>query len=312
MQRLSVFSLFDLLEDAMHEEVVVPAGSRSVRRKGRVTLPSWTTLAATVQRGLPILSVVVALLFIWEGSKLLFGIPDHTLPHVRDVLNVFTVRTQGGTGPMLLIQMLRNAWATFGVALGGFGLGGVLGFCLALLFTHVRLLERGLMPYVVGSQTVPILAVAPMVVVALGSLGAPGWLAKAVVAAYLTFFPVTIGMLRGLRATSPAQLELMRTYAASPGQIFLKVRLPAALPYLFASLKVAATASVIGAIVAELPAGSTHGIGVVIINAAQYYNSRPPALFAAVLVAGLVGLCFYGLVLLAEHLVVPIGLRREN
>src|SRR5262249_17798990 len=147
----------------------------------------------------------------------------------------------------------------------------------------------------------------------LGQLNAPDWLAKAVVAAYLTFFPVTIGMLRGLRSTSPDALDLMRSYAAGAWPTFQKLRLPAALPYLFTSLKVAATASVIGAIVAELPAGSKSGIGVVIINAAQYYNSRPPVLYAAVLVSASIGLLFYGLVALAEKLIIRNReLRIEN
>lgn len=296
----------------MREEVAISAERRSIRQRVRVPFPSWATLINYARRAVPLLTVIAILFTLWEGSKRLFDISDQKLPHVGDVIAVFAVRTQGGAGPMLIVQMLNNAWATFGVAFGGFVFGGLLGFVLALIFANVRLLERGLMPYVIGSQTVPILAIAPMVVVGLGSLGAPGWIAKAVVAAYLTFFPVTIGMLRGLRATAPTEVDLLRSYAANPRQVFFKLRLPAALPYLFASLKIATTASVIGAIVAELPAGSTHGIGVVIINAAQYYNSRPPALFAAVLVAALVGLCFYGLVILAERLIVPAGLRREE
>jgi NitT/TauT family transport system permease protein len=201
------------------------------------------------------------------------------------------------------VQLLGNAWATFLVALGGFLIGGTLGCGLAVLFGRWGLLERGLMPYVIGSQTVPILAIAPMVVVGLGRLGAPDWAAKVIVAAYLTFFPVTIGALRGLRAASPAALDLMRSYAATPGQTFRKLRLPVALPHLFTALKVAATASVIGAIVAELPAAAQQGIGVMILNAAQFYNSRPPALYAAILAAALVGLAFYSLVALAERLV---------
>ncbi len=287
----------------MHEEVVMSAERPSARRALPVTLPSGGHLIDLLRRILPVCLVIVVSLCVWEGAKFLFTIPDNKLPHISDVIGVFMTRTQGGNGPLLLSQMLINAWATFCVAAGGFLLGSVLGFVLALIFTHVRLLERGMMPYVIGSQTVPILAIAPMVVVGLGAMGAPGWVAKAVVAAYLTFFPVTIGMLRGLRAAPIQAVELMRSYAAPGSQVFLKLSLPASLPYLFASLKIAATASVIGAIVAELPAGSSRGIGVVIINAAQYYNSRPPVLFAAVLVAGAVGLFFYGLVLLTEWLV---------
>lgn len=118
----------------------------------------------------------------------------------------------------------------------------MLGFALAVLFMRLPMLERGLMPYVIGSQTVPILAIAPMVVVGLGRMGAPPWLARMVVAAYLTFFPVTIGMLRGLRAASPQSLDLMHAYGATPLQYFWKLRLPVSLPYLFTALKIAASA----------------------------------------------------------------------
>jgi NitT/TauT family transport system permease protein len=147
---------------------------------------------------------------------------------------------------------------------------------------------------------VPILAIAPMVVVWLGT----GWLSKAVIAAYLTFFPVTINMLRGLRAVEPDALALMRALAATPSQIFCRLRFPAALPYLFTALRISATVSVVGAIVGELPVGSRYGLGVVIINAAQYYNWRPANLWAAILVAALLGIVFYAAVGLVERRVV--------
>ncbi|KPV52435.1 hypothetical protein SE17_15520 [Kouleothrix aurantiaca] len=250
------------------------------------------------------LLILLVIAIVWEGAKVAFGISDQKLPHLGAIFGEFSTRTRGGTGPTLAVTMLQNALVTFGEALLGFVLGALLGCALAVLFASSRLLERGLLPFVVGSQTVPILAIAPMVVVGLGRVGAPDLISKAVVAAYLTFFPVTIGMLRGLRSVPPDALALMRSYAASGNQTFWKLRLPSALPYLFTSLKVAATASVIGAIVAELPAGSKSGMGVTIINAAQYYNSRPPVLFVAVLVAGSIGLVFYGLVALAERLIV--------
>ena len=267
-------------------------------------------LATALRRVLPVASVILVLLGLWEGSKLLFGFSDQRLPHLAALVEAMFTPIQGGTGPLLLVQMLINAWATFRVALGGFLLGTLLGFGLAGLFLRVSVLERGLMPYVIGSQTVPILAIAPMVVVGFGRLGAAPWAAKVLVATYLTFFPVTIGMLRGLRAVSPQSLDLMRSYAASSTQTFWKLRLPSALPFLFTSLKIAASASVIGAIVAELPAGSREGLGVMILYAAQFYNSRPPALYLAILAAGLVGVAFYSLVALAEHLVV--GTRRAE
>jgi NitT/TauT family transport system permease protein len=259
------------------------------------------------------LLLLVLIAIVWESVKALFKLPDQKLPHIADILREFGAPTRGGAGPVLGITMLQNASVTFGEALLGFALGGLLGCALAVIFAASRLLERGLLPFVVGSQTVPILAIAPMVVVGLGQLNAPDWLAKAVVAAYLTFFPVTIGMLRGLRSTPPEALDLMRSYAAGAWKTFWKLRLPSALPYLFTSLKVAATASVIGAIVAELPAGSKNGIGLVILNAVQYNNSRPLVLYAAVLVAASIGLVFYSLVALAEKLVLRNAeLRFEN
>lgn len=270
-----------------------------------IQTPAQSSRPLAFGRGwLPTLLLLVVFAIAWEGFKTLFNIPDQKLPHLFTIFSEFGVRTQGGNGPTLAVTMLKNAAVTFGEALLGFTLGGLLGCALAVLFASSQLLERGLLPFVVGSQTVPILAIAPMVVVGLGRLGAPDLISKAVVAAYLTFFPVTIGMLRGLRSVPPDALALMRSYAATGGQTFWKLRLPAALPYLFTSFKVAATASVIGAIVAELPAGSKSGIGVTIINAAQYYNSRPPVLYAAVLVAGLIGLVFYGAVALAERLII--------
>jgi NitT/TauT family transport system permease protein len=278
------------------EDVILAANDASTIRRSRPLLRGGPWLSA--------LLILALLAIAWEAIKLIFGVSDQKLPHISAIAGVFFDRPQGGEGPLRAVSMLQNAGTTLGEAIMGFVLGGVLGCALATIFAASQLLERSLLPYVVGSQTVPILAIAPMVVVGLGQLHAPDWLAKAVVAAYLTFFPVTIGMLRGLRSAAPDALDLMRSYAATPGQVFLKLRLPAALPYLFTSLKVAATASVIGALVAELPAGSRSGIGVEIIKAAQFYNARPPLLFATVLVAASIGLIFYGLVTLAEKLIV--------
>jgi NitT/TauT family transport system permease protein len=193
--------------------------------------------------------------------------------------------------------MAHNAGYTALESLIGFALGATTGLVLAIVFARFRLLERGLMPYVMVSQTVPILAIAPMVVVWLGT----SWFSKAVIAAYLTFFPVTVNMSRGLRAVDPDALALMRALAASPRQIFFKLRFPASLPYLFTALRLSATASVIGAIVGELPVGSRFGMGVVIINAAQYYNWRPANLWAAILVSALIGIAFYHAVAAIER-----------
>lgn len=281
----------------MRDDLALPAtdAARAPRpRRGVLPAPLWATW--------PLVGALLVL--VWEGAKALFAIPDYKLPHLAAILGEFAQPTQGGSGPPWIVLMFRNARATFGEAVTGFALGGLLGCGLAVVFAASPLIERGLLPYVVGSQLVPILAIAPMVVIGMGRLGAPDWLSKAMIAAYLTFFPVTIGMLRGLRSVPPDALALMRSYAASGRQIFWKLRLPSSLPYLFTALKVSATASVIGAIVGELPVGSPRGIGVVIVNAAQYYNSRPQNLWAAVLVASLIGLFFYGIVVLAERLIV--------
>jgi NitT/TauT family transport system permease protein len=278
------------------EEVILAAKEAGAARGGG--------LVSHGRRWLSTLLILALIAIVWEGAKALFSIPDEQLPHLAAIVAEFGERTQGGEGPVWAVLMLQNAGVTLGEAVTGFVLGALLGFALAIVFTASSLLERGLLPYVVGSQLVPILAIAPMVVVGMGSIGAPDWLSKAIIAAYLTFFPVTIGMSRGLRSVSPDALALMRSYAASGWQVFWKLRLPASLPYLFTALKVSATASVIGAIIGELPVGSANGIGVVLVNSVQYVSRRPQNLWAAVLVASLIGLCFYGTVALAEHLVI--------
>ena len=148
------------------------------------------------------------------------------------------------------------------------------------------------MPYVVASQTVPIIAIAPIIVIFLRA----GWLSVAVIATYLTFFPVTVAALRGLRAADPRALELMRSYAASTRQILWRLRLPASVPYLFAALRISATASVIGAIIGELPSGIPDGLGGAILNFKQDYVSNPGKLWATIVAACMLGLVFVGLV----------------
>jgi NitT/TauT family transport system permease protein len=263
-----------------------------------VTLRRDDQLGAPPRRRLRSLIVVVAIAVVWEGSKALFALPSYQLPHLYEIAADFL--RQGAGGERWVWIMGQNAAYTALESLVGFTLGGVTGLVLAIGFAHSRWLERGLLPYVVASQTVPILAIAPMVVVWLGT----SWFSKAVIAAYLTFFPVTVNMSRGLRAVDPDALALMRALAATPGQIFFKLRFPAALPYLFTALRISATASVIGAIVGELPVGSRLGMGVVIINAAQYYNWRPANLWAAILVSALIGILFYQAVAAAERRVV--------
>jgi len=254
-------------------------------------------------------AVIAALGVLWEGIKLLGGDPngawtppfqwtvasDLNMPHVWDIAASFVEPAQRN-GPPLGLVLGDAALFTFREAFGGFVFGALLGLALAIVFVHSRLLERALVPYVVASQTVPIIAIAPVVVIWLQG----GWLAVAVISAYLTFFPVTIAGLRGLRSPDPRALELMRSYAASPRSVLFKVRLPAAAPYLLAALKVAATASVVGAIIGELPSGIREGLGGAILNFNQYYVSGPPKLWAAIIVAAIVGIGFFVLVRAAE------------
>ncbi len=186
-------------------------------------------------------------------------------------------------------SLLTHAWVTLSATLVGFAIGSLLGIALAVAIVHLRSVEASLMPWIVASQTVPILAVAPIIIVALGAAGLTGLLPKAVIAAYLCFFPVTVGMVKGLNAPDRIQRDLMRTYSASRGQILVRLRWPAALPYLFASLKIAVAASLVGTIVAELPTGTQAGLGARLL-AGSYYGQTIQiwaALFAAAALSAL-------------------------
>ena len=224
---------------------------------------------------------------------------DLNMPHLQSIA-VALLQPARRNGPVLLTRILaESALTTWGEALMGFVAGGLLGFLLGTVYAHSKLLERGCLPYVVASQTVPILAVAPMVVIALGS----GPVAVAVISAYLTFFPVTINTLRGLTSPKPTALELMRSYAATPWEIMWKLRFPAALPYIFTALKVSATASIVGAIIGELPSVVAGGLGRAILNFNQYYTSDPAKLWASIVIAALLGIGFFLVVSLIERMV---------
>jgi NitT/TauT family transport system permease protein len=218
------------------------------------------------------------------------------------MLNAFTLPLQPGGPPLIQLEW---HWALFTMkeALLGFVLGGLVGFGLAVLLAHSVILRRGLLPYIVVSQTVPILAIAPMVVVGLGTKGVTPWVSVAVIAAYLTFFPVAMNTLRGLLSPRPRDLELMRSYAAGRNDVLWKLRLPASLPFVFSALKISATASVIGAIIGETPASIQDGLGGAIVNFNQYYSTGPERLWATNIVCAVLGFAFYGAVVLAEGLI---------
>lgn len=221
------------------------------------------------------------------------------LPHLQSIMQAL-LQPARRNGEVLLVRLLsQTALFTWTEAAIGFVSGAVLGFILGAIFAHSKFLERGLLPYVVISQTVPILALAPMVIIWLGA----GPIAVAVISAYLTFFPVTINTLRGLTSPHPTALELMQSYAASRWTILWKLRFPAALPYIFTALKVSATTSVVGAIVGELPTGISDGLGGAITNFNQNYSSAPPKLWAAIIIAAVVGIVFFVVVSGIERLV---------
>ena len=234
---------------------------------------------------------------------------DLNLPHLQMIAEAF-LQPARRNGELLLLRILTDAGIyTFSEAIFGFVFGAVLGFVLGSVFAHWPLMERGLLPYVVASQTVPILAIAPMVVIWLGA----GQLSVAVIAAYLTFFPVTINTLRGLQSPAAEQVELLRSYAASRWTIMWKLRLPAALPYIFTALKVSATASVVGAIIGELPSGIGDGLGRAILDFSSDYSMvSTPKLWASIVMAATVGILFFVAVNLAERLALRRHIRHQE
>jgi NitT/TauT family transport system permease protein len=269
----------------------------------------WTD----VLRRVALFPVVLAALWgLWEGYRAIwiatgwtwpFAVSDLTLPHLHAIVTQLFEPSRVN-GPSLIHVLFDASLFTAKEAAVGFAIGASVGFLLAIVLVHSKLLQRGLLPYIVASQTIPLLAIAPMVVVGLGSKGVTGWISVAVTAAYLTFFPVTINTLRGLQSADPRAVELMRSYAATRRAVLWKLRVPASLPYLFAALKVSATASVVGAIISELPSGIQQGLGGAILNFNQYYITEPKNLWATNLIAALVGILFFLAVVVAERLVV--------
>jgi NitT/TauT family transport system permease protein len=258
---------------------------------------------------LPVLAVCVALAVLWYAGSIWLnadmqrdafanaGRTDYTfsdlvagtwsqerpkLPTPGQIL-VELNKTVIDTAPTSKRSLVYHGSVTVSATLLGFLIGSILGMGLAVLVVHVKSLDRSLMPWVVASQTIPIIALAPMVVVIMNQFDVTGLIPKAIIAAYLSFFPVTVGMVKGLRSPDPLQLDLMRTYSANRLQTFLKLRVPASMPFLFASLKVAVAASLVGTVVAELTKSEDGGFGARLL-AGSYYGQTIQiwaALFAA-------------------------------
>ncbi|MEA9391232.1 ABC transporter permease [Acerihabitans sp. TG2] len=195
-------------------------------------------------------------------------------------------------------NLLLHTAVTASAAVTGFVMGVLLGLVLAICIVHSPTLDKALLPWIVASQTVPVLAIAPIVLIILGSLGITGLLPKATIAMYLCFFPVTIAAVQGLRGPQRLEMELVYTYAASRIDTFWMVRLPAALPFLFPALRVAIASGLVGTMVAELPTGAQAGLGARLLTGSYYGNTLQ--IWAALVMASLLGVALTGLVSLAE------------
>jgi len=185
-------------------------------------------------------------------------------------------------------SLIYHSWVTLSSTLVGFLIGSVLGILLAVGIVHSRTLDKSLMPWIISSQTIPILAVAPMIIVVLNAIGIQGLLPKAFISTYLSFFPITVGMVKGLRSPRVLHLDLMHTYSATRWQVFWKLRWPSSLPYLFASMKIAIAIAMVGAIVGELPTGAVAGLGARLL-AGSYYGQTIQIWSALVMAAFLAG-----------------------
>jgi NitT/TauT family transport system permease protein len=255
---------------------------------------------------------------IWEGYKAIgspagikvFGVmvlpraDDLSMPHLLDVARRLA-RPELTGGRAVWRVVLDACVFTLGVTAVGFLLGAAVGLALAVAMQRFRLVERGLLPYVVLSQTVPLVALAPLVAgwsgrLSFGAYPWQDWMTVATIAAYLAFFPVAVGMLRGLQSPSAAGVELMRSYAAGWWRTLLMLRLPASLPYLFPALRLAGAAAVVGAVVGEISTGTRGGIGRLVIEYSREATSDPAKVYTAMLGAALLGLIVAGAVTLLE------------
>ena len=283
----------------------------------------------TVVRYAPVVAIVLALIAIWYVAAVLMNRNIVRDAFERDEIHYTTGDLIAGTlsaerpllpAPHQVIQtfaedvfgwpitsprsLVYHGWVTLSATFVGFLLGATFGIILAVLIVHARTLQKSLLPWIICSQMVPILAVAPIVIVVLGAIGLRGLLPKAIISAYLCFFPVTIGAVKGLSSPDPIQRDLMRTWSATPAQIFWKLRWPSAVPFLFTSLKVSITISLIGAIVAELPTGAQAGIGARLL-AGSYYG-QTIQIWAALVAASVLAVGLIGIVSLAERWVAQL------
>lgn len=237
------------------------------------------------------------------GWRIIPKTNDRVMPHVWEMLAEFTDPAIGSGEQKVWSVLLGYSWYTLRMALAGLVVGAAVGIGLAVFMARLRIIERGLLPYLVISQTIPLIALAPQVTVVRGALGLPQWTSAAALAAFLSFFPVTVSTLRGLQSVPKASLELMDSYAAGWWTTLAKLRFPTAVPYMIPGLKLAATASVIGVIVTEITLGGLRGVGFATIDYSQKVTSQPASVYAAVFAAAALGLIMFGLVVVTEAVV---------
>jgi len=274
----------------------------------------------------PVLTILLVLVAIWYVAAVILNTPFQRDMDTRNSITSTTMEFVGKTlsqpkpvlpAPHQVAQnvfentflraltsnrsLVYNAWVTLSSTAVGFAFGTVLGILIAVGIVHVVALDRSLMPWIIASQTVPILAIAPMVVVVLGSIGVTGLIPKALVSTYLSFFPVAVGMVKGLRSPETMHLDLMRTYNASAMQTFWKLRVPASVPFLFTSMKVAIAASLTGTIVGELPTGAVAGIGAKLL--AGSYQSLTIDIWATLVAGSILAAVLIAIVGIAARIV---------
>lgn len=259
---------------------------------------------------------------LWESYKVvgpedggsLFGVSilprsnDTAMPHVWDMLSRYGRAERRGSDTQIWQVVLSGAWYSLRLSLVGFALGGSIGVGLAILMARFKKAEQGLLPYLVISQTVPLIALAPLVVawggkLEIGAFTWPRWLSASVLGAFLAFFPISVGTLRGLTSAPAASIELMSSYAASWRQTLWKLRFPAAVPYMVPAFKLGASGSVIGVVVAEISTGLKGGVGRLIIEYAREATADPAKVFTAVFGAAGLGLTMAALVALVDLVV---------
>lgn len=245
---------------------------------------------------------IALVIVMWELVKWLGGVitvpfntSDTTMPHVWTMVSGFWEPEVRGSDTTVLQAVISAAWYSLQIAAGGFIIGVAIGLLLAIVMQRFDLAERGFLPFVIASQTVPLIALAPLIV-GIGnriSIGPFSWgttQSVMFIAAYLAFFPMSVGALRGLKAPTATSLELMRSYSATPRQLLFTLRFPASIPYLVPAMKVSAAAAVVGTVVAEISTGVRGGIGRLIIEYAREITGSPAKVYVAVFGAIALGL----------------------